>query len=289
VYKDKLKLHAIRLWELDGGNLRDPDELTRLEAALEWRFRLLDRLEGQVQRGVLSLPALEGRIRGLSAVTRQLETELIDYRQQLNGLVELAVEQEIEQSDFQERLDALSIAIMVLALLIGLWDRDVLIDNPLYNAAKLIIEQVGMGDAVMDEDDLAKLTVAMEIVKDWRRWLPEEVHSPLAEKIEASEDSSLGADIYSGEYDEAADTLASRLSLWVITALAMYTIGQLNREDDPLMMWVRDPMKESCTDCLRLDGQVRSRRDWKSSGWWPQSSDLECGGWECGCRFVFVR
>lgn len=40
---------------------------------------------------------------------------------------------------------------------------------------------------------------------------------------------------------------------------------------------------QHCGDCLALDGEVRSAREWRALGLWPRSLKTECGG-NCKCR-----
>lgn len=42
----------------------------------------------------------------------------------------------------------------------------------------------------------------------------------------------------------------------------------------------------NCDDCLNLHGRVYRASVWDRYGIAPQSPQLACGGWRCGCRFV---
>lgn len=284
--KQALKQYYLRLWSLQGGDLHDPAEVEALEAAIRWRFALFDRLAGQVKRGALSRHEFEKHIRGV-VVKRQLETELLDYQDELDGLVELAVEGEIDEEEFSKRLMQLTLAILILALLIGsVSSREELSDNALYGAAILVVQQIGMSTAEMTPEQYAQLAAATEILDRYEEYIPAAALLALQEKIVYSEESTLGEDIYEGVYEDNQEALDARIGMWVVSALAMYTIGQLVRKDDPFYMWVRDPMKESCEDCLRLDGQIHTKVEWDASGWFPQSAELECYGIYCGCQWV---
>lgn len=57
---------------------------------------------------------------------------------------------------------------------------------------------------------------------------------------------------------------------------------------DQKLMWVWNPLKEHCEDCLRYNGRVYRGSVWEASGARPRSSELECGGFRCGCQFVLT-
>lgn len=81
-----------------------------------------------------------------------------------------------------------------------------------------------------------------------------------------------------GEAKTKADLWANK-SLRAIYQTAMKTA-------DVMLQWVLNPLKENCTTCLALNGQVHAASEWKESGWEPGVSWLECGGFECGCAFA---
>lgn len=59
-------------------------------------------------------------------------------------------------------------------------------------------------------------------------------------------------------------------------------------EPESRFRWELGNTEEHCTDCLALNGQVKTSSEWLSAGIAPQSPDLECGGWLCDCKFVQV-
>jgi len=59
-------------------------------------------------------------------------------------------------------------------------------------------------------------------------------------------------------------------------------------DDEPFFVWQRGSTKEPCSDCLELDGQVKTLSEWEDAGIEPQSPDLECGGWNCRCQLIQV-
>jgi len=57
------------------------------------------------------------------------------------------------------------------------------------------------------------------------------------------------------------------------------------------MMWMRNVLrvvKQSCIDCLKMDGRIYRASTWSRYGVRPQSPSLACGGWRCACAFRAV-
>ena len=80
---------------------------------------------------------------------------------------------------------------------------------------------------------------------------------------------------------------ATRATMWVNKSLNNLYHAALGAADDSqLWMWVVNPLKEHCSTCLRMNGQVHTMKDYLKTGIVPQSSALECGGYRCGCELV---
>lgn len=100
-------------------------------------------------------------------------------------------------------------------------------------------------------------------------------------------------DIFSGRYrDENRQSdmdgiLSSRLSLWALTAAGVFAVGQLAGNTDDYLVWRRGATLAPCKTCIALDGVVRTAENWKKTPYRPQARNgsLECGGWNCDCRF----
>jgi hypothetical protein len=92
--------------------------------------------------------------------------------------------------------------------------------------------------------------------------------------------------VYAADPDTTLGNLTDRLTLWVGAMMGILFTGVASRDDDPYLMWVRNPFKDSCTDCVRLDGQIHRASEWLASGWIPRTFGLECRGFNCGCVFV---
>jgi len=52
------------------------------------------------------------------------------------------------------------------------------------------------------------------------------------------------------------------------------------------LKWVRNLMKDSCEDCIDLDGKVYYASVWDKIGIYPRSSKLACFGEYCGCTLT---
>lgn len=97
--------------------------------------------------------------------------------------------------------------------------------------------------------------------------------------------------IYSFAADIAARSnglpgLLSRAGMWErkyseVRSLAMVMAGK-----DKKLKWVVDRNKESCPDCIYLNGRVHRASTWARYGVRPRMRSLRCGGWRCGCSFV---
>lgn len=119
------------------------------------------------------------------------------------------------------------------------------------------------------------------------------------EQIRYAQESArqLARDIESGRYEttdpETGDTvnngqLLNRVAVWGTALLGVANIGMVHRRGNPELMWVFTPGKEHCNDCLDLNGTIRRASEWRAQGPMPQSRDLECSGYNCGCYFVEV-
>ena len=82
--------------------------------------------------------------------------------------------------------------------------------------------------------------------------------------------------------------LVSRLGLWVNSAIGVFNKGIIDGGGEQRFMWVLGNTERHCSDCLHLDGQIKTASEWAAAGIAPQSPDLECGGWNCDCKLVPV-
>lgn len=208
------------------------------------------------------------------SIKRQVETDLQDYQTQLDDLARQAESGEIDQADFEQRLEAITTAILVLALIRGTGQ-----DN---EADRLLIEASLM---LLEDDSQAAFDEGMATLTDpaiLGEALPPEAVAELQTEFDFSAASTLGADIYGGQYTDNAEGLLSRLAMWAATAWGLYNLGQMVGQPEQRFEWRYGPT-EHCPDCLRLNGQVHTGTEWQRSGWRPNSRALECGGYHCQC------
>jgi len=82
------------------------------------------------------------------------------------------------------------------------------------------------------------------------------------------------------------EPLMSRADLWVARYNDVTNRARVKACADKKLMWVWNPRKEHCADCARLNGRVYRASTWDRYGLRPQSPDLECKGFKCGCSFA---
>lgn len=206
-------------------------------------------------------------------VTRQtIDDDIANYEQELIDLSDQANNGLIDQSEYEDRLNNLTVAILTLAMLRGKDDSS---DSSvtLQNAAEILLTS---------PDD----TTALETVTDIG--LLQDVLTPqaltlLQDEIGDSLNSSLATDIYSGQYQDNNQGLLSRLGMWAITATGLHTFGRLLAQPDTLFRWAYGAT-DHCADCARLNGQVHTGDEWSRSGYHPQGRNLACNGYRCQCR-----
>jgi hypothetical protein len=179
------------------------------------------------------------------AVTKQLETEVEGILTQYVSDFQFLVEEALNEEISRDNFES-RLTELVAAILMLIWLRGANLNLPDLTSA-----------------ENAALTQALD---------------PNLEAIRG-----LADDLYSGKYEESPTSALTRIFLWSNIAAGVYFMGLMNRRDDPLLKWRRDTLKDSCGDCVRLDGQVHTAREWAASGWIPRSFGLECRGVHCGC------
>lgn len=75
----------------------------------------------------------------------------------------------------------------------------------------------------------------------------------------------------------------NRIQIWENRYNEVLAIAQQMACADSKLRWRRNPMKESCVDCINLDGRVYRASIWAAYDIRPQSRALACGGYRCGC------
>jgi hypothetical protein len=208
-------------------------------------------------------------------VKRQIEAELEDYQRQLDELARRANEGEIDRGEFDDRLEALTVAILTLSILRGTEGEN--------EAERLLIDAALM---ILENDGEAARLVGLETLTDpdlLNEALSPEGVATLQAEIDGSVASSLGADIYAGQYHDNAQGLQNRLLMWGTAALGLYHLGRLTGQPDRHYRWNLGGTINHCEDCARLAGQVHTGAEWAASGFRPQSRDLACNGYNCLC------
>lgn len=83
------------------------------------------------------------------------------------------------------------------------------------------------------------------------------------------------------------ENLAYHVGLWADKSLkTIYNEGMLQGDNNRYYMWVYHPTADHCDTCQRANGQIHRLRTWRDSGIMPQSSRLQCGGYNCKCRLI---
>jgi len=82
-----------------------------------------------------------------------------------------------------------------------------------------------------------------------------------------------------------------RAEMWVGRYTELRDLGQTMACGDRKAMWVLNPLKENCRDCIRLNGKVKRLSTWekaRAQGIYPKSPALACGGYRCGCTLLIT-
>ncbi len=77
-----------------------------------------------------------------------------------------------------------------------------------------------------------------------------------------------------------------RAEMWTNQYVTTRNMAQQIACADRKLKWVWNPMKEHCHDCQRYNGRVYRASTWRKYNIAPQSRNLACGGYRCGCNFV---
>lgn len=156
-------------------------------------------------------------------------------------------------------------------------DRDSFVNRVTIAARNAIIAAYLLGAGVDTYDDLS-LDDREAIEKSV------DIHEKSAESL--ADDISAG--VYNPEQNpNAVQSKDSRLALWLLALSGVFAVSQLSGgEDDDLVGWQYGPT-DHCEDCVRLNGQVHTRKAWRESGWHPRAFHLACHGYWCQCRWTF--
>jgi hypothetical protein len=56
--------------------------------------------------------------------------------------------------------------------------------------------------------------------------------------------------------------------------------------DKQRYIWQIGNTEQHCEDCLRLNGQVHTMKEWKQANWLPKTNRLACKGFRCDCSLI---
>jgi hypothetical protein len=171
---------------------------------------------------------------------------------------------DIDQDEFEEELSGITLAILLLALLLGSENKSEAAQELIDAARAVLAGDMSEVDTLKDDD---LLSVA----------LTDDERKALNDKISVSETSTLAGDIYTGKYADNVSELLTRLGMWGATALTMFGVGELFSKAEQRKKWRLGVRKTHCDNCLRLDGQVHTSSAWAKSGYYPGFHLL------CGC------
>lgn len=249
---------GLKLTHSPAGDI-DPKEtsevLSRLQGYLSWGeqdedwLRQLNRMPERESDPVTVEDNTAVRYASVPKFDSKIDPTIKDYFVNIEQLAIQAVDDELTQAEFEQRFsDETNNAILLAFLLAGGGLQN--------NEAQ---------QAIMEEQRKAAYSIP-----------------------------NISRDIYTGKYDDNKDALIARLTLWANSVGGAYNVGKLfvagaiiDGITQPVNYeWVYDPRKEHCVDCARLNGVVLSATEWrqmKARGIFPQSNQLECRGFHCGC------
>lgn len=79
-----------------------------------------------------------------------------------------------------------------------------------------------------------------------------------------------------------------RLSMWINAYNKAVNAAFAAASANPLVRWNRNPLKDSCEDCVYADKRIYRKSVWLKWGWTPGAENLACHGIFCGCGWEEV-
>lgn len=243
----------------------------RDEPIVRYRFSVENGKERHDYRTIVKPIILKRSFLITRLVKRQIDQELNDYLAQLTDLASQVISGDLTSTEFQQELDALTVAILTLAIVSGL-DTQSESASLLKDAAELILEN-GY------DPDLLETLLTDELLSDA---LPAQAKSLLEQEIEVSLNSSLASEV--GGYINDPYNLGLRLEMWRNTARGLEQYGRLVANPDKQFTWHLGQTEAHCDTCRGLNGQTKTGQEWLDSGYYPASRNLDCNGYHCDCR-----
>lgn len=244
-----------------GGVLRTNMDAYSVGRMLSWRNKLYAQLLPQDKSLAYSM-----------FIARAIESDLDSFQNAMENIIVARLGNIMDQTEFTQRLINLTLAAHIKAITegseLGLNESyAALVDHSLESGGDADIIGLDLYDAIPLFDLADALTKSIDAM----------ITNP------AQELASIIQKLAFGER-------AKRIVMWITSVLGSYTLGQLYLPDDVLLQWLASILKQNCRLCQLLDGQVHYVVDWrnwyKSTNLKPQSHDLDCGGWQCGCIYI---
>ena len=120
--------------------------------------------------------------------------------------------------------------------------------------------------------------------------LPQPAQTTIVDMSQEQQDYSgaIALALASGEYEDNPAGLSNRIALWVSILGGALFLGRMWGDDNKRLEWRLGGTVEHCTTCSTLNGQVKTAKEWRESGYQPQGSMLECKGFRCQCGLYEV-
>jgi hypothetical protein len=120
--------------------------------------------------------------------------------------------------------------------------------------------------------------------------LPQPAQNTIDDMSQEQQDYSgaIALALASGEYEDNPAGLSNRIGLWVSILGGALFLGRMWGDDNKRLEWRLGGTVEHCTTCSTLNGQVKTAKEWRESGYQPQGSMLECKGFRCQCGLYEV-
>lgn len=223
----------------------------------------------------------------LAAVVRSVKSTLGDYAITVHTLGNLLItDGDMTRDGYEESLRHVSRAAAVYSFLKGKYPKRGQMnadETNMLDAAEYVLGLLPGELAEADERDDAGALFSDDILRE----MLGDGWDVLSSLLSLNDESavSFAEAIENGEYDQDEGGLIDRADMWADAAQGMYHAGHLYRSGNPKYRWDYQPGKVHCVDCDRLNGVVGTAEYFLGLGLWPQSYNLSCRGYRCGCSF----
>lgn len=212
-----------------------------------------------------------------------------------NKIVELGINQEIEQSDFEDRVINYQLAAMVE----NYYEQSTTEENRtgleelIYLAAvAFLVNPALTSTSPLSSSDSAQQQMEQFNLSSLELTLPTPVFEAFDNKLSFGELSSFPDKVYSGYYEDAPESsLDNSILLWLGVLALATNLGKIYRRGDidTLVSWLLGATEKHCETCAAMAalGQMTLQfwQEQSAAGIFPQSSGLECRGLKCDCSY----